>query len=199
MNRVLAFDQAVHISGWALGVDQTIERYGLLKRTAKTTLSPADRALPSEVWMRYQIVQLVREHRPDVVAFEGVHLGENVETLIALSMFLGGCVANIHDLGVRFMILPSYELNSYLHLRIGTGREVKKSRSQFIATADVFGTVVASDGHQALLDDNISDAVNLLRIAEGKLTEQSWVALADAEDAHRSPFKSARAKRRVRA
>lgn len=196
--RVLSLDQATKATGWALGVDRAIERYGLLKRT-KAAQTVADMALPPDVWMRYQIVSLVREHRPDVVAFEGVHLGDNPETLIALSMFLGGCVANLHDMGVRVMIIPSYELNHYLHLRIGTGRDAKKSRSQFVATADVFGTVMASDAHQALLDDNIADAVNLLRIAEGKLAEQGWAALADADDAQRSPFRAARAKRRARA
>lgn len=195
--RILSLDQATKITGWALGVDDAVARYGVLKRTAKNVASVHEAALPPDVWMRYQIVALVRETHPDVVTFEGVHLGENVDTLIALAAFRGACMANIYDLGIRTLTINSYELTEYLHLRVGVSREQKKARSQFIATADVFGTVVASDSNQALLDDNVADAINLLRIAQARVKVGQWEM--QAEPATRPAKRPARGKGRVRA
>lgn len=198
--KILSFDQAVRTTGWALGIDDAIARYGVLKRTAKSVLSASERLLPPEVWMRYEIIKLVRSCAPDVVTFEGVHLGENVDTLIALASFRGACMANVYDLGLKTLSISSYELTEYLHLRVGATRDTKKARSQFIATADVFGSVIASDANQALLDDNISDAVNMLRIAQARIKVGQWEAAAENAPALSNARKSYRgANRRVRA
>lgn len=180
--RILALDQATRKSGWAFGVDEHIEQYGVIKSTPAELSAVVGPTTP-ERWMRHQIRALIVQYAPQIVAFEAVHLGENVRTLITLAEFRGMCIALAEDMGREVMTVTSAEVNHYLHLPVRTKRAQKKARSQFVSTADVFGSVQASDGGSLLLQEDISDSICILRIAETKVRMRALASASRPADA----------------
>jgi Holliday junction resolvasome RuvABC endonuclease subunit len=167
--RLLAFDQATHLTGWAMLDDSLPEgnqiTWGVLRcqPTKGEDIHKRGRRMK----------RLIKDHlltsNPDYVSFEGVFLGENPQTVIDLATFRGKCIGMAEDQGFPVILVEIHETMTHLHLKPGVSRKNKKARAQFVATADLFGTVYASDGKKPLLSEDEADAVVLLRITEGKV------------------------------
>lgn len=173
MTTILAFDQATQKTGWAIIRDGEITDYGLIKKPAREP----------QRWMRHQMRQVLRDHDGvEAVAFEAVQLTSqkgtgralNAKTALLLAEFRGACVGMIEDMGLPVITITSNEMSRELHLGIGAGRASKKYRAQFFATAEVHGTVQASDGARQLLQEDIADAIILARIAYSKVVVMGY-------------------------
>lgn len=167
---VLALDQAITKSGWAIRLNDVIT-YGLLKQTPESKRG----AMSAETYMVESVRELIRAHPPDYIALEGVHLGDNVSTLIALATFRGRLIQLCYSLMIPVIDVSSPEIMRYLHLPVGTTRLRKKERASFFATAAVFGEVYASDGTSQLIQQDSADAIIILLIAEARLHLETLV------------------------
>lgn len=158
--KILALDQATHITGWAFSIDGKLILHGRLKAPSKKY---------SEDWMVDQIVTLMQDRKPDHLALEGVQLQDNPKTLITLAEFRGRIKERARLLHIAVLTVSAPDLNKYLHLNMATARTDRKLRSRWVATADAMGQVYAGDGGNELLPEDTADAINILRIAEGAL------------------------------
>lgn len=171
--RIMAFDQATKITGWAMYDDKAdAVTYGLLHCKPEKGEDITKRGRRMKRLIRAHL----QEHNPDYVAFEGTFLGENVQTLIDLATFRGKCIGMADDLGFPVIDVEITDTMQYLHLRPGTKRKQKKDRAQFVATADLFGVPYASERKNPMLSEDEADAVVVLRIAQSKVHLAKLVA-----------------------
>lgn len=171
--RILALDQAPDVTGWALRAD-TVTGYdwGVIKAPALSKRG----GLTEAHWMKYRITELIEAWKPGWLAIEGVYIGKNPETGIALAEFRGRILSYCEDHSLPCLTVSIPETMDYLHLHPGTPRKLKKSRAQFFATALVQGQVYATHGGNTLIEVDAADAICILEIAEAKLRAMAWAA-----------------------
>ncbi len=94
--RILAFDQATKMTGWALLEDGKLLHYGHISEADID--SPAERIRD----MFIQIADKIEKCTPDLVAIEAVQHQANAKTMLMLSQLQGMCigVAYLHETNV---------------------------------------------------------------------------------------------------
>lgn len=179
--RLLALDQALKITGIAFFED------GELCRIAECNLTGAGGfdLLHEQVKNLRGLIKLCQ---PEIVALEDVHIGEDekgsqfIKTALSLSQLLGAMKVAAWDCGVRTIVISSPELTAYLYGRaIYVGRDKKKRASIQIAALDINASprLISSvrEISQIKISDHVADAVNIGRVALGKLKEEEWANL----------------------
>lgn len=98
--KILAFDQASAVTGWALFVDGKLERSGKIRVTAIKDVRERHKQ------MDIRTVNLLKEHAPDFVVIEDMYLGKNVASLKTVSqsrgLIMGYC--HYHDIDIDLMM-----------------------------------------------------------------------------------------------
>lgn len=168
---VLGLDQAPNLTGWAT---QDIEgyHYGVIH-------APAEKKLPAawtsqSFWMASQIARLIENICPDYVALEGLFLGKNPGVLMTLAEFRGMLLWVCLERKIEVVSVSAPELTKHLGLHVGVTRKQRKARSQFMATAMVFGNAHALQ--ENLIGEDESDALNIWQVAQARLNLERMVA-----------------------
>lgn len=143
--RILAFDQATKVTGWALLQDRVPLTYG--------HINEADVDPPSERIkdMFLQIVGKIETYNPDLVVVEGVQHQANAKTMLMLSQLQGMCigVAYHKDLAV-YSPLP-VEWRKILNYKQGAHMkraQLKQQSIDYVRTH--FGIVATEDECEAI-------------------------------------------------
>lgn len=173
---VLGFDQAPEVTGFAFKLQDDTIAYDII--TAPSPKKCAKLGLTQSLWMVREIIKLIEQVRPEAVALEGLFLGKNPRTLMDLAEFRGMLLWICHQRSTPVITVTSPDVMRYLGLSIGTPRDRKKQRSQFMATVLIHGQAYASDGANKLIDHNAADAVVILEIAEARWRLERMVAEA---------------------
>lgn len=171
---VLSLDQAPEVTGWAFKLPDDTIAYDTI--TAPSPKKCQKQGTTQSLWMAQEIIKLIEQVRPQAVALEGLFLGKNPRTLMGLAEFRGMLMWICHQRSTPVITVTSPDVMRYLGLSIGTLRERKKQRSQFMATVLVFGQVYASDGANQLIQVDSSDAIVILMIAEARWRLERMVA-----------------------
>lgn len=166
MGRLVAFDQSMHSTGVAVFDTET----GNVLHTQRIQVPRRITGLDACLAMAGGIRDVVTNHRPEYVALEGLHLPSggklNAKTIINLGILWG--MAAAAAAACRLVVVESNEVAEHLNLPYNATRKRRKARSQFYATAELYGQVHASDGEKALVQEDIADAVAIGRVALGK-------------------------------
>lgn len=165
MFKILAMDQGTRTSGYAVSGVPPI--YGIIKTPSKLTGVDAQ---DSQV-LNFGL--LIDEHQPTHVSLEGVHADpRNLSTVIMLGQFRGRLYQVARGLGIPVIDVSSHEVQEWVGLGAWAKREVKKDRTRFWATCELFGEGRAiANGEADWIEENMADAIVNLRIAEHKLQQ----------------------------
>lgn len=102
--RILAFDQASAVTGWALFVDGALTRYG------KIDLRKVKDKTERHKQMNIATIDLLTEVQPDYVVIEDVYVGVNAQSIITITRYqgliMGHC--NCNDIPVELMLPTSW-------------------------------------------------------------------------------------------
>lgn len=143
--RILAFDQASAITGWALFVDGELEQYGKIKVTSIRDVVERHKQ------MDIQTVDLLKAMKPDFVMIEDMYLGKNVASLKTVSQSRGLIMGYCHyyDIDIE-LLMPSAWRRA---LSLTQGKDVKRAELKKQAQAYVqnrFGIKATQDEADAI-------------------------------------------------
>ncbi len=157
--RILAFDQSTKITGWALYDDGVLNNYG--KIDLHTIRDPKERSTK----MGEEIIKLVKNTRPDLIAAEEVSLqNPNVKTVVELSR-IQGIVLSAAIL--RGLPCPTFYTPSEWRKEVGiqTGKGIKRQELKK-AAIDLVAQI-----HGIRVSDDIADAILIGQCAVARATE----------------------------
>ncbi len=116
--KIIAFDQATKVTGYAVIADGKLLRHGTL--TVKASLDITSRMY----WMIDAICELITSEQPDAVFFEGVEGVKNERTMIYLANLQGMCLYGSRAVGY---IANTIDVATWRHtLGFTMGRGVKR-------------------------------------------------------------------------
>lgn len=147
VTRVLAIDQATHISGFSIYDNEKLVKYGTFETTQDT---PVERLQAIRNWL----ISMVHSWQPDYVGIEGIQLQENKEYRIGVTTFealarLQGCLMlACYDLNIPFEICPTNTWRKHCSVK-GRSRTDKK-RSMQLLTKKWFDVTVSEDEADAI-------------------------------------------------
>lgn len=121
--RILALDQATHISGWALFSDGKLVNFGIFKAKANNEI---ERDIEIKNWF----ISMVKNHKPDFVAFEDVQYNEKrggVTTFATLARLQGILMSTAQELGVEYIACPIPSWRHYCGVKGNTRIDQKRS------------------------------------------------------------------------
>lgn len=169
MTRLLALDQSTRLTGWAFQEDDGPIEYGAIKTPSRIASGKGD--MTAADFQLDEIYSLATKHSPDYVAIEEVHLGPNPRVLITLAEFRGRLIERIIDRTNCGPVIPvsSNDMKSYMHFGFKVGRELKKDRARFTATAIIKGETLAMSEPENWIGEDESDAICILMIAWSKV------------------------------
>lgn len=181
--RLLALDQALVNTGAAFFEGDDIVR------TAEISLS----RVGGVDYLHEQANNLrgmIRLFQPGAVALEDIHVGSDekgqayVKTALSLAQLLGAMKLVCLDEGLRVVLVSSSELITYLYgAAVYVGRDKKKAASIAHARVDLRASpryAGYENAHTMKLSDHLADAINIGRVAIGKLKEEQWIQTAQA-------------------
>lgn len=117
--RILAFDQASAITGWALFIDGRLDRHGKIRVTSIKDASERHKQ------MDIRTVDLLKEVQPDFVVIEDMYLGKNVASLKTVSqsrgLIMGYC--HYHNIGIELMMPTAWRKL----LKMVQGKDTKRA------------------------------------------------------------------------
>lgn len=113
--KILAFDQATRVTGFAILEDGDLQSHGVL--TAPTKLD----ILTRMYLMADRISDMIRVYQPDVVCFEGVEGVKNESTMIHLANLQGMCLISARRLGYEPRIVDVAHWRHKLGFQMGRG------------------------------------------------------------------------------
>ena len=137
--RILAFDQATKITGWAVLEDGELLRYGHISEADVD--SPAERIRD----MFIQIADKIEEDMPDLVVIEAVQHQANAKTMLMLSQLQGMCIGAAYqkDLAV-YSPLP-VEWRKILNYKQGAHMKRAELKQQSIDYVRTHFDIVATE------------------------------------------------------
>lgn len=147
--RVLALDQATHISGWSIFDGKELVKYGLFETNAET---PIEKANDVRVWL----ANMINNWNPDLIALEGIQFQNNlgshsigVTTFETLARLQGILMMTCYELKVPFEICHTQTWRSYCGVK-GKAKADKKKSAQLIVK-QVYDISVTNDAADAIL------------------------------------------------
>ena len=137
--RILAFDQATKMTGWAVLEDGKLLRYGHISEA--DVASPAERIRD----MFIQIADKIEEDMPDLVVIEAVQHQANAKTMLMLSQLQGMCIGAAYqkDLAV-YSPLP-VEWRKILNYKQGAHMKRAELKQQSIDYVRTHFDIVATE------------------------------------------------------
>lgn len=143
--KVLAFDQATKVSGFAVISDGQLSRHGTI--VARASLDITNRMYV----MVHEILAIISEEHPDVVYFEGVESVRNERTMIYLSNLQGMCLYAVHGAGYQ---VRTIDVTAWRHaIGFAVGRGVKRAENKAQAVTyvrDTYGVECGDDEAEAI-------------------------------------------------
>ena len=149
--RILALDQATHISGWALFSDGRLLRYGSFETLAKDEI---ERDFQIKNWL----LNMIKNWKPDFVALEGIQYEEKfgVTTFATLARLQGILMNTLYEVGVDYAVCHTGTWRNFCGVK-GRSRADKK-RSMQLLIKEWYDVSVSDDcadaigiGHYAIM------------------------------------------------
>ena len=147
--RVLALDQATHISGWSVFDNGKLIKYGIFESTAD---SQVQRLFDIKNWL----INMVNNWKPDLVAIEGIQFQNNlgdikvgITTFESLARLQGVLMITCHELKIPFEICHTQTWRSYCNVKGRT--KADKKRSAQLIVKNMYDISVTNDMADAIL------------------------------------------------
>ena len=120
--RILALDQATHISGWSVFSDDKLLTYGTFETQAEDEIT-------RDITVKNWLISMVKNWEPDLVALEGIQYQQQVgvttfETLARLQGILMGC---LYELKIPYIICHTQVWRAHCDVKGKTRADKKKS------------------------------------------------------------------------
>jgi len=121
-HRVLALDQATHISGWALFSDGRLLRYGTFE-------SNIEDEIKRDIQIKNWLIQMISNWEPDFIALEGIQYEEKfgAVTYAKLARLQGILMSTICELGIEYMVCHTATWRNYCDIKGKTRADKKRS------------------------------------------------------------------------
>ena len=143
--KVLAFDQATKVTGYAVMNGGKLSRHGTI------SVRPSLDILSRMYMMTRMICDVINEERPDAVYFEGVESVRNERTMIYLANLQGMCLHSTHEDGYE---VGTFDPTVWRHeLGFAVGRGVKRADNKAEAVRyvrDTYGVECGDDEAEAI-------------------------------------------------
>lgn len=143
--KIIAFDQATKVTGYAVITDGQLSRHGTINVKASLDI------LSRMFMMTRMIRDLIYEERPDAVFFEGVEAVRNERTMICLANLQGMCLYGVHEAGY---VASTLDVTAWRHsLGFAVGRGVKRADNKAEAVRyvrDTYGVECGDDEAEAI-------------------------------------------------
>lgn len=143
--KILAFDQATKVTGWAYLEDGVPIKYGHITETSAGT--PSERIH----YMFLKIARLIDIYMPDLVVVEGVQHQANAKTMLMLSQLQGMCIGKAYLDGIQVYSPLPVEWRKVLGYKQGPNEKRANLKAQSIAYArDCFNIAATEDECEAV-------------------------------------------------
>lgn len=165
VKRILALDQATHISGWSIYDGQTLIRYGTFETNQKDEIA---RISTIKNWL----LSMLENWKPDFVAIEGIQFQDEssgnkvgVTVFQGLARLQGVLMETCHAQKVDYTVCPTNTWRNHCGVK-GRYRADKKRSMQLIA----------KNWYDISLTDDEADAVGIGRYAAdlNKIEVVNW-------------------------
>lgn len=127
--KILAFDQASAVTGWALFIDGVLMRYG------KIDLKKVKDKTERHKQMNIATIDLLKEVQPDYVVIEDVYMGVNAQSIITITRYQGLIMGHCNCNGIPVELVLPTSWRKTLHFAQGknVGRaELKKQAQEYV-------------------------------------------------------------------
>lgn len=143
--KIVAFDQATKVTGYAVLEDGVLSRHGVL------TVNGSDDIMSRIYRMVDQITDLITEEKPDVLYFEGVEGVQNERTMIYLANLQGMCLGCSRMLGYTGKTIDVATWRHTMQFQMGRGVKREDLKAQAVKTvADTYGVECGDDEAEAI-------------------------------------------------
>ena len=144
--KVLAFDQATCVTGYAVVEDGKLVRHGTIK--IKASISMMERTYA----MSDQIASLIEQCTPDEVWFEDVErVNNNVRAEICLARLQGMCLSRSRSLGHTANLIDASTWRSASGIKVGRGVNRTALKEQAIdLVSRLYGVQCGDDEAEAI-------------------------------------------------
>lgn len=130
MSKLLAFDQSLNVTGWAIFKDGSLETFGKFDTSEHETARKL-------VEIRNSVLELIKEYKPTEVAIEEIQLQQipgstshgNVETYRKLAYAQATILELLAELDIKHHIVPSVTWKSTCGVK-GRARAEQKRNAQ---------------------------------------------------------------------
>lgn len=139
--KVIAFDQATKVTGFAIFEDSSLVRYGVLTASGDDPFARMHD-------MYAQIYRLLQEEHPQLVSIEGTQFQKNYKVYSELSQMQGVVFAACFMLGISFRISAPTVWKAYCGVK-GRKREDQKQSAMDIVQS--YGITAPEDACEAIL------------------------------------------------
>ena len=137
--RILAFDQATKMTGWAVLEDGKLLRYGHISEADVD--SSAERIRD----MFIQIADKIEEDMPDLVVIEAVQHQANAKTMLMLSQLQGMCIGAAYQHGLNVYSPLPVEWRKILGYKQGAHMKRTELKQQSIDYVRTHFNIVATE------------------------------------------------------
>lgn len=139
--KLIAFDQATKVTGYAIYDSQHLVCYGVLQAAGDNPFSRMKA-------MFTQIYKLLSDEKPDLVSIEGTQFQQNYKVYSELSQMQGVVFASCFLLGISFRIAMPSAWKSYCGVK---GRKREEQKQSAMAIVESFGIIAPEDACEAIL------------------------------------------------
>lgn len=144
--RILAFDQATHISGWAIFDDVNLVKSGIFKTDENDEMT-------RDTQIRDWVVSLVKIWQPDLVGLEDIQLQKtdgnvNVITYKVLAHLQGILMQTLHEMKIEYRLCPCNTWRNHCGVKGRTKADKKKSMQMIVKR--IYGIEVTNDEADAI-------------------------------------------------
>lgn len=145
--RILAIDQATHVSGWSIYDDGKPIRFGTFTTTKQSEVERIDEV---RIWL----IQMVSMWNVDFIALEGIQFEQHFGVVVfqTLARLQGALMVTIHELEKPFEIYPVATWRKHAGVK-GRTRTDKKASARFIVKQKFDITVSEDEADSLLIGD----------------------------------------------
>lgn len=142
-NRILALDQATHITGWSIFDGSQLVKYGTFQTNIEDEIA---RFQEVKVWL----ISMIENWKPDIVAIEGIQYQQNigVTTFQTLARLQGILMNLCYEMKIPCKICPTNTWRAHCGVK-GKQRNDKK-RSMQLLVKEWFDISVSDDESDAI-------------------------------------------------
>lgn len=158
--RILALDQATHISGWSVFDGKNLTSYGMYETKAA---EEAARFHEVNMWF----TSMVENWKPDYIALEGIQYEKSmggILTFQTLARLQGVLIESCTQLGVPFKICHTGTWRSHCHVKGKARADMKRSMQ-----------LIVKEWLDISVSEDCADAIGIGRYLADTLTSQTEV------------------------